>query len=86
LAEAESAVLGRDLDAERADVAQTLHDLGRDLPLTIDFVAVHPLLHEPLELFHEGPGAGEIGRVRLRKWMNQIEPERTLEELSHEAG
>ena len=86
LAQAEAAVLGRDLDAEGADLSQTLHDLGRDLPLAIDLVAVHPLLHEALELLHERPGPGEIRRVGLGKGMHQIEPERTLEQLSHEAG
>ncbi len=86
LAQAEAAVLGRDLDAERADVAQALHDLSGDLPVPIDLVAVHPLPHEPLEPLHERPGPLQVGRIRLGEGVHQVEPELALEQLAHEAG
>ena len=86
LAQPQAAVLGRDLDAEGADVAQLLHELGRNLPVAVDLVAIHPLLHEALELVHERLGAREIRRIGLGEGMHQVEPERALEQLAHEAG
>ena len=85
LAEAETAVLGGDLDAERADIAERADDVAGDLPLAVDHVAVHPLLHEPLEPLHERSGALQVGRIRGRERMDQVEAERALEHLAHEA-
>ncbi len=49
LAQAKSAVLLGDLDAEGAEVAETLDHLGRDLSLAVDPVAVHLLGEEALQ-------------------------------------
>ncbi len=86
LAQPESAVLGGDLDAERADLPESAHDLLGNLAFAIDLVAVHPLEHEPLEPSHEGPGALEIVGVRSGEGVHEVESERALEELAHEAG
>src|SRR5258708_13440970 len=41
LRQLEPAVLARDLDAERADLAELLDVLGRDLRVVLDALAVH---------------------------------------------
>ena len=65
---------------------QSLDHVGRDLPLAVDPVAVHPLGEEALEPLHERPGALHVRRVHRGEGMNQVEAERALEQLAHEAG
>src|SRR2546426_11925829 len=53
LREAQAAILARDLDSERAQVAQALdHGVG-DLALAIDAVRVDLLAEQPLEFLEE---------------------------------
>ena len=86
LAEAQAAVLLRDLDAEGADLAQALDHVGRDLALPVDPVAVHPLTQEALEPLHERAGSLQLRRVHGGEGMDQVESERALEQLADEAG
>ena len=85
LAESQAAVLGRDLDPKGADLTQAFNDLLGNLSVPIDLVAIHPLLHETLEPRHERTGALKVGGIGLREGMHQVEPERSLEQLPHEA-
>ena len=85
LAQTQAAVLGGDLDPERTDLAEAADHVLRDLALAIDPVAVHPLAHEALEPGHERPRPLEVLGIRRGEGMDEVEAERTLEQLADEA-
>ena len=82
--QAESAVFLRNLDAERAHVAQLLHDRLGDLAGAVDLLGIDAL-HEATQAVQERFGARLLVGVRRRMRVDQIETESSEEELAHEA-
>jgi hypothetical protein len=83
--ESHAAVLGRDLDAERAHLAQLLHVRLGDVARPVDHVGVDAL-EEVAQLREELRGARLLGGIlddRMR--MDEIEAEAAEEQLADEA-
>src|SRR2546426_7278337 len=79
LREAQAAILARDLDSERAQVAQALdHGVG-DLALAIDAVRVDLLAEQPLQFLEERLRASHLCGVLLGVRVDQVEAERPKE-------
>src|SRR3989454_9580905 len=75
LREAQAAILARDLDSERAQVAQALdHGVG-DLALAIDAVRVDLLAEQPLQFLEERLRASHLFGVLLGVRVDQVEAE-----------
>ena len=86
LRQAQPAVLARDLDAERSQVAQARdHSVG-DLSLPVDPVGVDVVAHEPRELVEKRLRARDLLRVPLGVRIDQRHAEPPEEQVAHEAG
>src|SRR5262245_6285210 len=85
LAETETAVFLRDLDAECAQLPEALQNCLWNLAVAIDLVAVDLLPHEALEPLEERSRLRCLGRILSREGVDQVEPESPFEQLAHEA-
>ncbi len=84
LRQAEAAVLAGDLDAERADVLQSLDHRRGDLTLAVDLVGIDAR-HQPVQLVEERLGPLGFDRVLERVGMNQVHSQLPEEQIPHEA-
>src|SRR5690606_4936575 len=84
LAEPEPAVLLRDLDAERAQSAETIDHVVGDLPRPLDLLAVDRL-RELVELAVEFRSPLLLAGIPWRRRVDQVEAEPSQEELTDEA-
>jgi hypothetical protein len=85
LRKTEPTVFARDLDTERTDVAERLHDGFGDLTLAIDLVGVGGR-EDVAQLVQEIGRARCLIRIILfRMRMNEVKPESAEEELPHKA-
>ena len=79
LRQTEPIIFPRDLDAERAELAQPVDDVVGNLALAIDAIGVHVFPQEPLELVEERFGAGDFVSILFGVGMNQVHPQRAEE-------
>src|SRR5688572_19769282 len=84
LRQTEPAVLLRNLDPERAHVAQFLNERLRQLTSAVYLFGVDAL-HKRAQLVHERLGARFFRRIRRRMWMDEIEAKAAEVELPDEA-
>jgi hypothetical protein len=86
LGEPEPAVLARNLDPERAQVAQPLDHVGGDPGVALDLVRVHLLAQESLEPAEELAPALLLFRIRLRVRVQEPQLQASQEQLANERG
>src|SRR3989441_11972887 len=78
-------MLARDLDSERAEVAQALdHGVG-DRALAVDAVRVDLLAEQPLEFLEEWLRPSHLFGILLGVRVDQVEAELPEEQVAHEA-
>src|SRR2546426_5418390 len=85
LREAQPTVLARDLDPERAQVAQALDDSVGDLALAVDAVRIDLLAEQALELVEERLRPPHLLGILLGVGMDEIEAKLPEEQVAYEA-
>src|SRR4051812_35438807 len=82
--EAEATVLRRNLDSERAHVAQLLHVVFRNVARAVDHIRIDAS-QEFRKLLHERARTLRFSRILGGIWMNEVEPESAEKKLANEA-
>src|SRR5439155_26537237 len=85
LREAQPTVLARDLDPERAQVAQALDDGVGDLALAVDAVRIDLLAEQALELVEERLRPPHLLGILFGVGMDEIEAKLPEEQVAYEA-
>ena len=86
LRQTEPIIFPRDLDAERAELAQPVDDVVGNLALAVDAIGIDVLAEESLELVEKRFRAGDFVRVLFGVGVNQVHPQLAEEQVADEAG